>query len=490
MFQNMKVDVIYYKTNTDFEMEFNLCGCCRMRLLTDKAPDRKTTVYALSRSVARSKIIITVGPLFGEDGVISTIASAIGSRLVVADNSKYAINSTSEIKIIDGSVPLVTSDGFFGGLIIEKGRQTMILLSESKSVRKTVMQELIHPYIAEIYAEELKGNGETPHFTPDLNEESINNNTTEKLQELDEAPLPKEILADKGIGAENILDITGSKVDTVLPDIAPDVISTAGAIGAAKIVDIAGETATSILPDIAPNKDNDDKTAVEVIEESLTVARNDFLAENDPDAAFILDDATDERGVTLKGGEYVFIDNDEGEFAGLDGEDDMKLLGETEENTDEFNMGAEIELVTENEEDDSPIPMEIPELLVEEDEHVGVSPEDFDIPKGLIIDGEENDADFHLPEEQRVLLKDIEPEEKHTEPMKQHIWIEGEDEDFIMDENVGERKISRLNVPILIFSLLLLFIVGIISYFMFIVPMNSGASPSEFIKDIFDTLFG
>ena len=30
MFQNLKVDVIYYKTNTDFEMEFNLCGCCRM----------------------------------------------------------------------------------------------------------------------------------------------------------------------------------------------------------------------------------------------------------------------------------------------------------------------------------------------------------------------------------------------------------------------------------------------------------------------------
>lgn len=491
MFQNMKVDVIYYKTNTDFEMEFNLCGCCRMRLLTDKAPDRKTTVYALSRSVARSKIIITVGPLFGEDGVISTIASAIGSRLVVADNSKYAINSTSEIKIIDGSVPLVTSDGFFGGLIIEKGQQTMILLSESKSVRKTVMQELIHPYIAEIYAEELKGNGETPHFTPDFNEEPTNDNITENLQELDVAPLPEEIPADKDVGVSNIVDIAGSKVNTVLPDIAPDVISTAGAIGVAKLADIAGETATSILPDIAPNKDNDDKTAVEVIEESLTVAQNDFLAENDPDAAFILDDVTDARGVTLKGGEYVFIDdNNEGEFAGLDGEGDIELLGETEENTDEFNLGAEIVLITEKEEDDSPIPMEIPELLVEEDEHVGVSPEDFDIPKGLIIESEENEADFHLPEEQRVLLKDIEPEEKHTEPMKQHIWIEGEDEDFIMDENVGERKISRLNVPILIFSLLLLFIVGIITYFMFIVPVRAGNSPSEFIKDIFDTLFG
>ena len=40
MFQNLKVDVIYYKTNSDFEMEFNLCGCCRMRLLSDKTPDK------------------------------------------------------------------------------------------------------------------------------------------------------------------------------------------------------------------------------------------------------------------------------------------------------------------------------------------------------------------------------------------------------------------------------------------------------------------
>ena len=52
MFQNVKVDIIYYKTNTDFEMEFNLCGCCRMRLLTDKSPDRKTAVHSLARAVS------------------------------------------------------------------------------------------------------------------------------------------------------------------------------------------------------------------------------------------------------------------------------------------------------------------------------------------------------------------------------------------------------------------------------------------------------
>ena len=33
---NLKVDIIYYKTSSDFELEFNLTGCCRMRLFKDK----------------------------------------------------------------------------------------------------------------------------------------------------------------------------------------------------------------------------------------------------------------------------------------------------------------------------------------------------------------------------------------------------------------------------------------------------------------------
>ena len=66
MFQNIKVDIIYYKTQTDFEMEFNLSGCCRMRLLTDKAPDRKILVNQLVRAVSRSRIILLAGDLFGK----------------------------------------------------------------------------------------------------------------------------------------------------------------------------------------------------------------------------------------------------------------------------------------------------------------------------------------------------------------------------------------------------------------------------------------
>lgn len=155
MLANMKVDIIYYKSNSDFEMEFNLCGCCRMRLLTDKSPDRKTMVHSLARAVSRSRIIMIVGSLFGEAGTIPTVSEAIGTGLSAIDNKTYGIKSEEEIKIISGATPLVTPNGFFGGCIIESGPQTMILISDNKTVRKEIMHTLIHPYIEELYANEL-----------------------------------------------------------------------------------------------------------------------------------------------------------------------------------------------------------------------------------------------------------------------------------------------------------------------------------------------
>ena len=82
MYQNIKVDIIYFKTPTDFEMEFNLSGCCRMRLLTDKAPDRKTLVNQLVRAVSRSRIIMLVGSLFNEDNIIKIVSEAISYKLL------------------------------------------------------------------------------------------------------------------------------------------------------------------------------------------------------------------------------------------------------------------------------------------------------------------------------------------------------------------------------------------------------------------------
>ena len=156
MFENFKIDLIYYNTQTDFEMEFNLCGCCRMRTFNDKCTDKKSLLLSLSRAVSRSNIIIITAPLFAEDNITKTVATAIGSSLITIDNDEHNINSTNEVQIIKNSLPLVTPDGVYGGCLIQSGPQTLILLTDNKPVRKTIMQTLIHPYVKEIFVSNMQ----------------------------------------------------------------------------------------------------------------------------------------------------------------------------------------------------------------------------------------------------------------------------------------------------------------------------------------------
>jgi len=186
MIQNLKVDVIYHQTASDFEMEFNLCGCCRMRLLNDKTTDRKGFVKALARGVARSRVIIACGPLFGDEGIIKTVSIAIGTGLCSCDAKTYGIISDEKIEIIKGSTPLVTSDGYFGGCIIESGPQTIILLTENRAFRKAIMQNLIHPYIEELSYIPTKS-AQPLASVPAVNDDTLKNTTqdTEYLVEVD-----------------------------------------------------------------------------------------------------------------------------------------------------------------------------------------------------------------------------------------------------------------------------------------------------------------
>lgn len=150
MFQNVKVDILYYQTNTDFEMEFNLCGCCRMRLLTEKANDRKSLAHFLARAVSRSRVILVCGKLFGEEGLIETIARSVNRNLVVTDAAAYGLDTDVELKIMEGATPLISPDGSFGGCVIESGPQAIVLLTDNKHVRKSIMENLIHSYVAEL----------------------------------------------------------------------------------------------------------------------------------------------------------------------------------------------------------------------------------------------------------------------------------------------------------------------------------------------------
>ena len=148
--QNLKVDIIYYQSPSDFEMEFNLGSSCHMRTLSDKTTDKKSFIKALVRGVARSRVIMCCGPLFAEDGLIKIVSKAIGTGTSRCDNKIYGINSDEPIDIISGSTPLVTPDGYFGGCIIESDPQTIILLTENRTFRKSIMKNLIHPYMSEI----------------------------------------------------------------------------------------------------------------------------------------------------------------------------------------------------------------------------------------------------------------------------------------------------------------------------------------------------
>lgn len=216
MFQNIKVDIIYYKTNTDFEMEFNLCGCCRMRLLTDKAPDRKILVSQLARAVSRSRIIMIAGPLFGEDGLIKTAAAAIGKKIAVIDNKQFGISGEEEIEIIKDAIPLVSTDGIFGGCIIEQGPQTLILLTENKNIRKNIMQSLIHPYVQEVCAAELteKAAEVAPTETP-AETESTENSEEEPSNE------SQEIVTEETVSEESDLKYSAYG-DSLFDDIIVD----------------------------------------------------------------------------------------------------------------------------------------------------------------------------------------------------------------------------------------------------------------------------
>ena len=175
MFHNIKADIIYYKSATDFELEFNLCGCCRMRLLSDKMQDKKSFVHSLARAVSRSSVILVAGPLLGEDGTVKTVTEALNTSTETVDKTEYAITDEGEIQIIKNSTPLVTPQGDFGGCIIESGPQTMILLTDDKQIRKTIMKDLIHPYIEELYNAE-SATKETPAEEPnteDISESEV-----------------------------------------------------------------------------------------------------------------------------------------------------------------------------------------------------------------------------------------------------------------------------------------------------------------------------
>ena len=147
---NLKLDIIYYKTASDFELEFNLSGCCRMRMFKDKVDTPKGLVNTLARDVARSKIIIVVTELFGDNNGVAVISKAIKLPLVNLNKEEFGIKTTDDVYIPNTAVPLVTKSGVYGGCIIENGPQSIIIVSAARALRHEIMKTYVHNYVFDV----------------------------------------------------------------------------------------------------------------------------------------------------------------------------------------------------------------------------------------------------------------------------------------------------------------------------------------------------
>lgn len=150
MVQSIKTDVIYYKLPTDFEFEFNLCGCCQMRLLKSTVYDNSSLLTTLQKCIRRSRVMILVGNVTEDENIITLVSKAIGYNCEQLNTEEFDIKTDKPVYIIENSVPLITDSGIFGGCIIESGPQSMIFLSDDKKVRKEIMNSLVHQYIYDL----------------------------------------------------------------------------------------------------------------------------------------------------------------------------------------------------------------------------------------------------------------------------------------------------------------------------------------------------
>ena len=421
MLQNLKVDIIYHLTNSDFEMEFNMCGCCRMRLLSDKTADRKSLIAALSRAVSRSRIIIACGPLFSAEGLIATVATAIGSKTVAVDNAAYGINGDEVINIIAGSTPLVTAEGYFGGCIIESGPQTIILLTENRAFRKSIMQTLIHPYIEEMSMIPVKEKS-APAPEPQAVEE--------KAEET-EAPEPT--------AEGNFEPASVEIIEETLPD-------------QEEIYDEAEEVIEQQTEDTAEAQ-TEEPEEVEVPEED---------AEAESDTAEVVE---------------------EEEPQAEDSEEEAEPAEETEtEDTESKPEGIPQERVTAEYIIDSPSEekaeeKEIPFVFDDEKEN------------SQIKDLSDKMADAYGT----MYIEPERPKHSHTDKYAASYTPTEENDSFLSDSDyslVGgrTRREKSINIPIIILTVILLIIVGLLGYFLIVVPKMQGISTVEYLRDVLGTV--
>ncbi len=148
MISNIKTELIYYNAPKDFAFEFNMNSACQMRLLTGVVSEPRDLLGALSKAVTRSRVIIIMSEI--NDSFISLIAQTIGFKTEVLDKASFGITSALCENLITNSVPLVSSDGVFGGFILESGPQSLIAITPDRNTRTELMNSFVNQYLNDL----------------------------------------------------------------------------------------------------------------------------------------------------------------------------------------------------------------------------------------------------------------------------------------------------------------------------------------------------
>lgn len=148
---NIKLEIIYYATESDAALEFGLQGNFSVRILSSHVQNAAGLVAALKKASVRNEFIVVVGG-FEDSAVVGVIAKAIGREMVPA--AQYMdLQPDKELLVPADAIPLVAENGAVCGAVIESGYQSILLLSGEKQRRDLVLGPLLLPYLNERYQE-------------------------------------------------------------------------------------------------------------------------------------------------------------------------------------------------------------------------------------------------------------------------------------------------------------------------------------------------
>lgn len=207
MVPDLKLEVIYFKTSTDFKMEFKLCSLCNVRYLSAMVNDTRSFLTALQKSVSRSRVIITVGGFLEEEYIPALLSKAIGSKITEIKANEFVGENT--VAIPEGAVPLYSKKGDFGGAVIEKGDQVIIMFSENKELTHELLDLLVGPYIKLIISKKpIQSNKEKTEENKAVEQEGTDETTVETQTEPSEELTAIETAEIEKTDAENDIEET------------------------------------------------------------------------------------------------------------------------------------------------------------------------------------------------------------------------------------------------------------------------------------------